>query len=122
MRHEGVTKKLTEVEVTTTKKLTETKSQEETKKRNEVTEIEEIEWNELDEVKDEHTQVEIVRDNGVELGECVVTRCEQQDSLLKEQTETLCSLEADRDEVSPVVPNKVEGMTDVNGCTRSLGR
>ena len=33
----------------------------------------------MDEVKDEHTQVEIVRDNGVELGECVVTRCEQQE-------------------------------------------
>ena len=32
VRHEGVTKKLKQVEVTTTKKLTETKSQEETKK------------------------------------------------------------------------------------------
>ena len=41
------------------------------------------------ETKDEHTQAERRVDNGVELGECVVTRCEQQDSLLKEQRETL---------------------------------
>ena len=50
-----------------------------------------------------------------------MTRCEQQDSLLKEQRETLCSLEADCDEVSPIEPNEVEQMSAVNGCTRSLG-
>ena len=50
-----------------------------------------------------------------------MTRCEQQDGLLKEQGETLCSLEADRDEVSPVVPNEVEWTSAVNGYTRSLG-
>ena len=33
----------------------------------------------------------------------------------------LCSLEADLDEVSLVVPNEVERMSAVNGYTRSLG-
>ena len=47
--------------------------------------------------------------------------CEQQDSLLKEQREMLSSLEADRDEVSPIGPNEVERMSAVNGYTRSLG-
>ena len=50
-----------------------------------------------------------------------MTRCEHQDGLLKEQRETVCSLEADRDEVSPVEPCEVEGMSDVNRYTRSLG-
>jgi len=62
-----------------------------------------------------------VVDNGVELGECVVFWCEQQDSLLKEQRETLCSLEADRDEVGPVEPNEMERMSAANGYTWSLG-
>ena len=62
-----------------------------------------------------------MRDNGGELGECFVTRCEQQDSLLQEQGETLCSLEADSDEVSPVMPNEVEWTSAVNGYMRSLG-
>ena len=53
--------------------------------------------------------------------ECFLTRCEHQDGLFKEQRETVCSLEADRDEVSPVKPCEVEGMSDVNGYTRSLG-
>ena len=84
------------------------------------TETREIEG-EVDEVKDKHTQVEIVGDNEGELGECFVARYEQQDGLLKGQGETLCPLEADRDQVGPIVPNEVEGMTEVNGCTRSLG-
>ena len=46
--------------------------------------------------------------------------CEQQDSLLQERREEICSLEADRDEVGPVEPCEVEGMSDVNGYTRSL--
>ena len=50
-----------------------------------------------------------------------MTRCEQQDSLLKEQREKIRSLEADRDEVSPVGPNEVERMSAVNGYTWSLG-
>ena len=29
-------------------------------------------------------------------------------------------LDADRDEVGPIVPNEVEGMSAVNGYTRSL--
>ena len=120
VRHEGTTEE--PKEVTETKKLTETKSQEETEIINEVTETEKsIEGDELNETKDEHTHVESGRDNGVELVECFVTRCEQQDSLLKEQRETVCSLEADRDEVSPVEPCEVEGVSDVNGYTRSLG-
>ena len=45
--------------MTETEKLTETKSQEETEIINEVTEIEEIEGDELNKVKDEHTQVEL---------------------------------------------------------------
>ena len=50
-----------------------------------------------------------------------MTRCEHQDGLLKEQRETVCSLEADRAKVSPIEPCEVEGMSDVNGYTRSLG-
>ena len=50
-----------------------------------------------------------------------MTRCEQQDSLLQEQREKIRSLEADRDEVSPVGPNGVERMSAVNGYTWSLG-
>ena len=107
--------------MTETGKLTETKSQEETEVINEVTEIEEIEGDELNKIKVEHTQVELRVDNVVELVGCFVTRCEHQDGLLKEQRETVCSLEADRDEVSPVEPCEVEGMSDVNGYTWSLG-
>ena len=62
-----------------------------------------------------------MRDNEVDLGKCIVTRCEQQDSLLQEQRETLFSLEADRDGLSPIGPNEVEGVSDVYGYTRSLG-
>ena len=111
VRHEG-----------TTEKLTETKSQEETEIINEVTETEKsIEGDELNETKDEHTHVELVRDNEVEHGECFETRCEQQDSLLKEQREKIRSLEADRDEVSPVGPNEVERMSAVNGARGAWG-
>ena len=75
----------------------------------------------MKETKDEHTHVELVRDNEGELGECLVTRCKQLDSLLQERRETLCSLEADHDEVSPVVLCEVEWASAVNGYTRSLG-
>ena len=67
------------------------------------------EGNELDEEKDEYTQVELRGDNGVELVECFVTWCEQQDSLLQGQREEIRSLEADRDDVSPVGPNELSG-------------
>ena len=66
-----------------------------------------------------HTQV--VEDNGGELAEHVGTRCEQLGSLPREQRETLCPLEADHDQVGSVVPRRVEGMSAVDGCTRSLG-
>ncbi len=126
-RHVEVTEKCTETQETKEgtpeprgiEQETETKSQEETEIINEVTEIKQVE--EKLQVIDEHTQVGIVRDNGVELGECFVTRCEQQDSLLQERGEGLCPLEEDRDEESPVEPCEVEGASAVNGCTRSLG-
>ena len=123
MRHKGTTEKLKEV--TGTQKIKETK--EETNEREETMEMktetresEEVE-DEVNKVIDEHTHIELVRDNEVELGECVMTRCEQQDSLLKEQRGTVYPLEADRDEVSPIRPKEVEGMADVNGYTRSFG-
>ena len=62
-----------------------------------------------------------MEDNGGELAERVETRCGQRDSLLRERRETLCSLEADHDQVSSVVPCEVEGTSEANGCTRSLG-
>ena len=67
------------------------------------------------------THTEVARLNGGELADCLVTRCEQRDSLLMDRRETLCSLEADRDQVGPVEPCEVEGASAVNGCTRSLG-
>ena len=114
VRHEGITEIINEVEGTTDKlkKTTEMKT--------ETREIEEIEG-ELDETTDEHTQVELVRDNGVELGECVGTQCEHRFDLPQEQRETVCSLEADRDQMGPVGPCEVEWMSDVNGYTWSLG-
>ena len=51
----------------------------------------------VEEVKDEHTHTEVVEDHRGELAERVETRCGQRDSLLQEQRETLCSLEADHD-------------------------
>jgi len=65
--------------------------------------------------------MELARDNEGELGECPVTRCEQQDSLLQEQGETLCSLEADHDQVGPVELCELEGTSAVDGCMQSLG-
>ena len=119
VKHEGMTEE--PKEVTETDKLRETKSQEETEIINEVMEMEKsIEGDELNEI-DEHTHIELVRDDGVEHGESFMTWCEQRDRLLKEQMETLCSLEADRYEVSPIEPNEVEGVSAVNGYTWSLG-
>ena len=76
---------------------------------------------EKDGVKDEHTHIELARDHEGELGECLVTRCKQLDSLLQERRETLFSLEADHDQVGPVELCEVERMSEANGCTRSLG-
>ena len=55
-------------------------------------------------MKDEHTHIELGRDNGVELVECLVTRFEHQVNLPQEQGEMVSSLEADRDQMSPVGP------------------
>jgi len=76
---------------------------------------------ELDWVSDEHTHTEVARLNGGELAQRVETRCRQLVSLLRERRETLCSLEADHDQVGSVVPGEVEGKSAANGCTRSLG-
>ena len=62
-----------------------------------------------------------MEDNEGEREERGGTRCGQLGSLLRERRETLCSLEADRDQVGPVVPCEVEGTSAVDGCTRSLG-
>ena len=53
--------------------------------------------------------MELARDNESELGECPVTRCEQQDSLLQERGEGICPLEADRDQVGSVAPCELGG-------------
>ena len=74
-----------------------------------------------DGVKDEHTHTEVVEDHEGELADCLVTLCEQLDSLLRERRETLFSLEADHDQVGSVVPGEAEGKSAANGCTRSLG-
>ena len=65
--------------------------------------------------------MELARDNEGELGECVMTRCEQQDGLLQERGEGICPLEADRDQVGPVELCELGGASAVNGYTRSLG-
>ena len=62
-----------------------------------------------------------MRDNEGELGECLVARCKQQDSLLQERGEGICPLEADRDQVGPVELCEVEWASAVDGYTRSLG-
>ena len=74
-----------------------------------------------DGVGDAHTHTEVVEDNGGELAECLVTRCKQLDSLLQERRETLCSLEANHDQVSSVVSSELEGASAVDECTPSLG-
>ena len=65
--------------------------------------------------------MELARDNEGKLGECLVARYKQQDSLLQERRETLCSLEADHDQVGPVELCEVEGASAVDECTPSLG-
>ena len=48
-------------------------------------------------------------------------RCGQRGSLPRERRETLCPLEAGRDQVGPVGPCEVEGMSAADRCTESLG-
>jgi len=92
----------------------------EVKELTETREIEETEG-ELDETKDEHTHMELARDNEGELGECVVARYKQQDSLLQERGEGICPPEADHDQVGPVELCELGGASAANGCTQSLG-
>ena len=65
--------------------------------------------------------IELVGDIAVELVECFETQCEGQINLPQEQGETMCSLEADRDEVSPVRPYEVELLHDVKEHMPSFG-
>ena len=77
---------------------------------------------ELNKVKDEQARMEgKVKDIKTELVECIETRCKRQDGLLKEQREKIRSLEADRDQVSPVSPNEVGRLHDARACMPSLG-
>ena len=101
----GVTETCTRHEVTTAELITET------------WEIE----GELDGVKDGHTHTEVARLNGGVLADCLVTRCRQLGSLLRERGEGVCPLEAIHDQVSSVELRGVEGASAVDGCTRSLG-
>ena len=56
-----------------------------------------------------------------ELAERVGTRCEQLGVLPREPGEGVCPLEAGHGQVDSVVPREVEGVSAVDGCTRSLG-
>jgi len=69
----------------------------------------------------EHTHTELARVHEGELAECLVIRCKQPDSLLQERGEGVCPLEADHDQVGPVVPSELEGASAVDRCTQSLG-
>ena len=80
VRHEGTTEE--PKEVTETEKLSETETQE-LKEIEETWELEQIE-EKLQEI-DGHTQVEIMRDNGVELVECLVTGFEHQVNIPQER-------------------------------------
>ena len=62
-----------------------------------------------------------MEDNGGELVGCLEVRCRQLGGLLRERRETLCSLEADLDQVGSVVPSELEGASAVDECTPSLG-
>ena len=62
-----------------------------------------------------------MEDNGGELAGCLETRCRRPGGLLRERRETLSPLEADRDQVGPVVPCEAEVMSAVDGCMRSFG-
>jgi len=119
VRHEGTTEKL---KVTETQEIKETKIQELTEIINEVTETQKSNvGDELHKTEQGHTQVEIIRGNGVELVECIGTRFEHQVDLPQEQRETVCSLKVDCDQVSPVEPCEVERVHCVNGYVQSLG-
>ena len=85
----------------------------------ETQELEEVD--ELYEIKEEHTHIELVGDIGVEHVECIGTQCEGRINLPQERGETVCSLEAGRDEVSPVRPYEVEPLNDAKGYMPSLG-
>uniref|UniRef100_A0A8C4NH12 Uncharacterized protein n=1 Tax=Eptatretus burgeri TaxID=7764 RepID=A0A8C4NH12_EPTBU len=89
----------------------------------ETREIEKVEERIHDEdgVKDEHTHMELARDDEGELGECVVTWCKQPDGLLMERGEGIFPLEVDLEQVGPVELCELEGASAVDGCTWSLG-
>ena len=74
-----------------------------------------------DGVKDAHTHTQVVEDNGGELAECVETRCGQRGSLLRERRETLCSLEADLDQVSRSCRTSLRGRVRRTGARGAWG-
>ena len=74
----------------------------------ETREIEEIEVNEIWEIKG-HAHIGLIGDNGVELVECFVTWCEHQVNLPQEQRETVCSLEVDCDQSGRAVRGRPGG-------------
>ena len=72
---------------------------------------------ELYKMKEEHAHIQLVGDIGVELVECFGTQCEGRINLPQERGETVCSLEAGRDEVSPVKPLGLSGcMVRMSTC------
>ena len=94
----------------------------ETQELKEVQETQKLkEVNELYQIKEKHTQIEPVRDIAIEHVECFGTQCEGQFNLPQEQGETICSLEADRDEVSPVRLCEVERLHGAKEHMPSFG-
>ena len=69
----------------------------------------------------EQTQIKLVRDIELEHVECFENQCEGQVNLPQEQGETICSLEADRDEVGPVRLYEVERLHGAKEQMPSLG-
>ena len=72
-------------------------------------------------IKEEQTQIEMVRDIEVEHVECFETQCEGRINLPQGQGETICSLEADLDEVSPVRLYEVERLHGAKEHMPSFG-
>ena len=68
-----------------------------------------------------NTHTVVARLNGGELADCLETWCRQLGGLLRERgNPEVCPPEAVYDQVGSVVPSGVEGMSAVDGCTRSL--
>ena len=87
-----------------------------------ITETQELEEKDkLHNIKEGHTHVELVGDIEIVHVECFGTQCEARINFPQERGETVCSLVAGHDEVSPVRPYKVERVHDAKGYMPSLG-